>query len=320
MLHAEGFARDGRAAASPGPMPGADFIEPQLRETREAAARRLTALGEMTGGIIHDFGNLLAVIEAGLSLAEASDDPQKSRAYIAAAREALGRGLKLTAELLNFARQGEFEPRATDANRLLRNLELFLKYGAGPRIAVELDFAPDLPKCLVDPSQFNAALLNLVVNARDAMPGGGRIEIGTALCRREGAAEDYVRVRVRDDGQGMSAEVAQRVFDPFFTTKGTKGTGLGLPQVRSFMRSIGGDVSVASERGRGSTFDLFFPAVPDDAIVVSGQGDDERAKRDLDRELDRELEQTFPASDPPKVTRTRPPRPKKPKSDRSKRA
>ena len=134
------------------------------------AAQRLAALGEMTGGIAHDFRNILSIIESGLTLAERNACwSEKVREFIAGARDGVDRGLKLTAQLLTFAKKQELEPRSADANELLRQLELFLKYGAGPRLRVVMQLATDIPKCVVDASQFNAAILNLVVNARDAM-------------------------------------------------------------------------------------------------------------------------------------------------------
>jgi signal transduction histidine kinase len=150
--------------------------------TAESAAQkaRLVALGEMTGGIAHDFRNLLAAIESGLRLAEKSlGQPEKLRVYIAAAREGIDRGVKLTSQLLAFAKRQEVEARARDVNKLLRNLELLLKYSAGPETRIVLELASDIPTCLIDPSRFDAAVLNLVVNARDAMPHGGEVRIST---------------------------------------------------------------------------------------------------------------------------------------------
>jgi signal transduction histidine kinase len=223
-------------------------------------------LGEMTGGIAHDFRNILAVIDSGLRLAEKnSGDPRAVSTFIAGARDGVARGLTLTAQLLTFAKQREVQARATDANELLRALELFLKYGAGSEVRIILELSPSNPDCLIDPSQFNATILNLVINARDAMPKGGQVWISTAPWIVQAGASDaapghYVRVRVRDNGVGMPDEVLQNIFDPFFTTKGEQGTGLGLPQVGAFMRQIGGHIRVASGVGQGATFDLFFPA------------------------------------------------------------
>jgi signal transduction histidine kinase len=239
------------------------------------ATQRLATLGEMTGGIVHDFRNLLAGIESGLRLTEKSSElPEKVRVYIAAAREGIDRGVKLASQLLAFATQQELEAHAGDVNELLKNLELFLRYGAGPGIRVVLELTSDIPKCLIDPSQFDAAVINLVINARDAMPNGGEIQISTERWAVKTAVSGapapgtYVRVRVKDSGQGMSAEVARKVFDPFFTTKGEKGTGLGLPQVYAFMRLVGGYVGVTSEQGIGTNFDLLFPSAEPDGIVA----------------------------------------------------
>jgi signal transduction histidine kinase len=241
-------------------------------EQRSAAelssrAQRLSVLAEMTSGIAHDFRNVLAVIDSGLRLAERyPNDPKAASAFIAGAREGVARGLALTSQLLTFAKQREFDARAADTNELLKGLALLLRYGAGSQIRVVLDLSADIPDCLIDPSQFNAAILNLVINARDAMPKGGEIRISTAHWVVQSGVSDatpgnYVRVRVSDDGMGMPDQVLQNIFQPFFTTKGEQGTGLGVPRVHAFMRHIGGHVRVASEIGRGTTFDLFFPAV-----------------------------------------------------------
>lgn len=234
---------------------------------RAGTAQRITALGEMATGIAHDFRNILGVIQSGLRLAEdCSGDAVKRNACIAAAHDGVARGLKMTSRLLAFASRQELEPSPQNVNDLLRDLDLFLKYGAGPAIHIHLRLAPGLPGCLVDPPQFNAAILNLVINARDAMPQGGEIEIGTvAIVRappaRPGADhETFVRVRVQDSGHGMPLEVTRKIFDPYFTTKGESGTGLGVPQVCAFMKAAGGFVSIDSRIGQGTVFDLFFPA------------------------------------------------------------
>ncbi len=237
-------------------------------EQREIATQRLAALGEMTGGIAHDFRNLLTVIGSGLRLAEVrAGEPEKVRAYIAGAREAIDRGIELTAQLLAFARHQELDPHAGDVNEFLRTFEPFLRYGAGPRIRVVLQLASDLPVCLVDPAFFDAAVLNLVTNARDAMPDGGEIKIFTERVTRKAAETDpsgtetFVRVRVKDHGMGMPPDVLQKLFDPFFTTKGDKGTGLGLPQVYAFTKMVGAEVRIDSKPGLGTTVDLLFPSI-----------------------------------------------------------
>jgi len=243
-----------------------------IRETsvqRSArAVQRISALGEMTGGIAHDFRNILAVVESSLNLIERNDgDRTVINACLSAAHEGVARGLRLTSRLLGFAKHQEQEPRPTSVNDLLRSLEMFLKYGAGSDIRIKLDLALDVPDCLIDPSQFNPAILNLVVNARDAMPDGGVIRISTSAIEDRCAThpepfcETFVRVRVEDNGLGMADDVARRIFDPYFTTKGDLGTGLGVPQVSAFVKRMGGHVRVASTVGQGTVFDLIFPAL-----------------------------------------------------------
>jgi signal transduction histidine kinase len=222
----------------------------------------------MTAGIAHDFRNILAVIDSGLRLAEKGpNDGEKLAMYVAGARDGVARGLALTSQLLSFASQREGELLGEDANELLRDLDLFLRYGAGSNVRVALDLASDIPRCVTDRSRFNAAILNLVVNARDAMPNGGEIRISTKWAALTGVADatagNYVCVRISDDGLGMAEKVLENIFQPFFTTKGEHGTGLGIPQVGAFMRYVGGHVRVASEMGQGTTFDLFFrPSAP----------------------------------------------------------
>jgi len=236
------------------------------------ASQRLSVLGEMTGGIAHDFKNILAVIDSSLRLVESNlSDPDKIRSFISGTREGIARGVRLTSQLLYFAQQGEIKTYAADANALLNDLELLLKCGAGPSVRVVLECSSTIPKCLLDPTQFAAAMLNLVVNARDAMPSaGGEVRIYTALFHTTSVTSDstlndsYVRVTVQDNCSGMPDQVVRRVFEPFFTTKGKRGTGLGVPQVAAFMRQIGGHVTFSSKEGHGTTVDLFFPVIESD--------------------------------------------------------
>ena len=235
-------------------------------EQRARATQRLAALGEMTGGIAHDFRNLLAVIESGLRLAENSlEQPDKVRVYIAAARQGIDRGVKLTSQLLAFAKRQELEARAGDVNDLLRNLELLLTYSAGPGIRIVLELAPDIPNCLIDPSQFDAAVLNLVVNARDAMPHGGEVRISTerwvaeTTISCEPAPGAYVRVCVKDSGQGIPTEVVGKVFDPLFTTKGENGNGLGLPQCTHSCGGSAATLALPASGGGGRPSISCFP-------------------------------------------------------------
>lgn len=247
--------------------PDTDVVGYSGAEADAQAAQWLVALEAITGGLAHDFRNILAVIDSSLRLiASHPEQVDKILIFVDGAREGVTRGMKLTSQLMSVARQPQSSPIAGNVNDLLRDIERFLSYGAGPGINVMLELAPDTPPCLNIPSQFSAAMLNLVMNARDAMPKGGDVQISTERCEAQAFLSHaldpgvYVRVRVRDSGKGMSAGVLQRIFDPFFTTKGDNGNGLGLPQVCAFMRRVGGDVTVSSEPDRGTTFDLLFPA------------------------------------------------------------
>ena len=233
------------------------------RQRASKAVERINLLGEMAGGIVHDFRNVLAVIGSALSLAERnSGDPEMRDRCIAAARESVARGLGLAARLLTLARPQGVDIHPESLTGLIRNFAPFLKYGAGAGIALSFDLAEDLPDCLIDAQQFNAALLNLIVNARDAMPDGGEIRVIADVPGGKTSSEPgWVRVAVTDTGQGMSDETLSRIFNPWFTTKGDTGTGLGLPQVRAFMRLVGGRVRVSSEVGAGTRFELLFPAM-----------------------------------------------------------
>lgn len=265
---------DGAPRKSSAELDRFDRIEgpPDIETQQRAwAMQRLAALGEMTGGIAHDFRNLLAVIESGLRLAERrAADPELVRASMAAAREGIGRGFELTSQLLAFAKHQELDAHAGHVNDYLRSFEPLLKYGAGAQIRLQIRMGTDTPTCLVDPALFDAAVLNLVTNARDAMPEGGAIEIVTERFAQQTPTPDppgpgtYVRVRVKDNGRGMPPEVLRRVFDPLFTTKGENGTGMGLPQVYAFTQLIGGHISISSEQGLGTTVDLLFPSCEPD--------------------------------------------------------
>jgi signal transduction histidine kinase len=249
----------------------------------DLASQRISALGEMTAGLAHDFRTILAVVQSGMSVARrAGADTAKRDLAWAAVDEAVRRGMRLTEELLVFARGGQPDVHTESVNDLLTGSATFMKYGAGPGIRIALDLAPALPECRLDPAQFNAAILNLVVNARDAMPGGGEIRIVTDECRGpcgdiESEVERWVRVRVIDHGCGMPPDVLEHLFEPYFTTKGDAGTGLGVPQVLAFMRATGGSVCVSTEPEVGTSFDLRFPAV--EASEAPGDG--------LSRQLDR---------------------------------
>lgn len=228
------------------------------------AAERVNMLSEMAGGIAHDFRNILAVIGSAMNLAEReSADVAATAPYFEAARKGIDRGLAMTSRLLALARPHGTELRPQRVTAIVRELAPFLKYAAGPRVRVVLDLGEGLPPCMVDAAQLNAALLNLVVNARDAMPDGGSIRIAAKLVngsdQAAASATRWLCVSVSDTGQGMSDDTLQHIFDPWFTTKGDTGTGLGLPQVHAFVRSAGGRVDVSSKIGSGTTVRLLFP-------------------------------------------------------------
>ncbi|WP_324765214.1 ATP-binding protein (plasmid) [Sinorhizobium meliloti] len=234
---------------------------------REGAMRRLDSLGEMTGGIAHDLRNILAIVDSGLRLAaRRADQPESVRAYIAAAQEGVDRGVALITQLLAFADHRELDLRVRDLNACVSAAAPFLRYGAGPDVRVRFELGCDVPSCQIEPTLFDAAVLNLVLNARDAMPGGGEICIGTERLVEPDSAPGlpapgtYARLRVDDHGCGIPPDVLQKVLDPFFTTKGENGTGMGLAQVRAFMQMVGGHLRIASERGTGTTVDLLFPS------------------------------------------------------------
>jgi signal transduction histidine kinase len=234
--------------------------------------QKFAALGEMTGGIAHDFRNILAVIDASLRLAERNlERPETVQSYLTTAHEAVLRGGKLTTQLITFAKRPELEVCSGDANECLSSLEPLLRYSVGPQNPIVLDLQKNLPGCLINRTQFEVAVLNLVNNSRDAMStAGGEIRITTELYPLE--SHSYVRVRVEDHGSGMSPDVLKQIFDPFFTTKGEKGSGIGLPQVHAIMKLVGGYMTVASELGRGTVVDLMFPAIASITVPVEFRG------------------------------------------------
>ena len=244
----------------------------RLRERRETQHRamvlmKLRALGQMSGSMAHDFNNVLAVVEAGLRLIDRNaEDPAKVRAIAQEAQEAAARANGLVSQLQAFARGQELDLRTCDAADLLRRLEPVLRRACGASAELELELGSEPLPCSVDSTQFDATMLNLVVNARDAMPKGGVIRIAADRIswKKKAAgnpsADVCIRILVEDEGEGMPDEVQRRIFDPFFTTKAEKGgTGLGLAQVYGFMQQIGGDVLVRSRVGKGTTFELLLP-------------------------------------------------------------
>ncbi|WP_129793174.1 PAS domain S-box protein [Sphingosinicella sp. CPCC 101087] len=245
------------------------------REQAEAAlrqAQKMEAVGQLTGGIAHDFNNLLTVISGNLDMAArrlaGTADPRVQRA-ISSAMVGAQRAATLTQRLLAFSRRQPLAPKAIDANALLDGMSELLHRTLGETIAVETSLAVGLPRIEVDPHQLESAILNLAVNARDAMPDGGRllIETGAAQLREDEpwatdpiAPGQYVAISVSDTGTGMNEDTRQRAFEPFFTTKDVgKGTGLGLSMVYGFVRQSGGHLRIESEEGRGTRIHVYLP-------------------------------------------------------------
>ena len=230
-------------------------------------AQRMEAVGRLTGGVAHDFNNLLTVVIGALDIMLRSpNDAAKRQKLGEAALAAARRGEGLTHQLLAFSRRQALRPEAVDLNAQIRESEPLLRRAVGEAIEFRLKLRRGGARVSVDPSQFEAALLNLVVNARDALGDKGRITVQTLSCTVEAGevtdlkAGDYVCVTVSDNGSGMPPEVIARVFEPFFTTKAVgKGTGLGLSQVYGFARQSGGAAHIASTVGRGTEIRLYLP-------------------------------------------------------------
>jgi PAS domain S-box-containing protein len=241
-------------------------VEEALRQ-----AHKMEAIGQLTGGIAHDFNNLLTGIIGSLDLLDIRAGQGRlgdADRYIDAARGAARRAATLTHRLLAFARQQTLDPKPTNINCLVAGMEEMIRRTTGQAIEIEVVGAAGLWNTLVDPNQLENALLNLCINARDAMPDGGRLTIETANKWLDGGAEhecdlpagQYVALSVTDTGSGMPPEVARRAFDPFFTTKPAgKGTGLGLSMIHGFVRQSGGQVRIYSEVGQGTTVCLYLP-------------------------------------------------------------
>ena len=237
-------------------------------------AQKMDAIGQLTGGIAHDFNNMLTGVLGALDLIQrrvAAGRVSEIDRYIEAAMSSANRAASLTHRLLAFARRQSLNQRPVDVNHMVMSMEELLRRTIGESIELEVDLQTTSCLTNTDEHQLENALLNLVINARDAMPDGGRLLIQTelthnALLQDALAPGDYVRLRVQDTGQGMSSEVIARAFDPFFTTKPIgQGTGLGLSMVYGFINQTGGRVSIASEEGRGTRIDLLLPCHHDAA-------------------------------------------------------
>ena len=245
----------------------------ELERSQQALfqSQKMEAVGQLTGGLAHDFNNMLTGIVGSLDLMKqrlAQGRINELERYITAAQGAASRAATLTHRLLAFSRQQTLEPKAIDANRLVSTMEELVRRTVGPSIEIETVLAAGLWPCFCDPNQLENAILNLCINARDAMPDGGRVTIETAntwvdhvaAIERDMPRGQYVAICVTDTGTGMPPEVAARAFDPFFTTKPAgKGTGLGLSMIYGFAKQSNGQVRIYSEVGQGTTVKIYLP-------------------------------------------------------------
>lgn len=274
-----------------------DLTEIHLLEGQLRQSQKLEAVGQLTGGIAHDFNNLLAVVQGNLSLlmedlkAQDSTVANEHMELVQPALDASIRGADLTQRLLAFSRKQTLEPHALDLKELVLGMEDMLRRTLGETIDLQINLKTGHWLALVDPSQMENALLNLVLNARDAMEGGGRLTLETAdkvldevfVARHQGAhAGDYVMLAVSDTGSGIIPIVLEKVFDPFFTTKDVgKGSGLGLSMVHGFIKQSGGLIELSSEPGQGTSVKLYLPrsimkqAMPLDSTNHSTSGGSE---------------------------------------------
>jgi PAS domain S-box-containing protein len=253
----------------------------RLEEARAALLRsqKLEAVGKLTGGVAHDFNNILHIISANVQLMLRSDDNGRKR--LLNILDAVERGKKLAAQLLAFARRQPLHPSVVNLAQLIERMDTLLHRAVGDSVAIRMDIAPDLWNVLVDPNQLENVLLNLVINARDAMDGGGTVTIQLANMTIDPADQlaypgirpgEFVTIAVSDTGSGMPPDVMERAFEPFFTTKPEgKGTGLGLSMAHGFVKQSGGHIRLASREGGGTTVTIYLPRAlqdtPDPAFL-----------------------------------------------------
>ncbi|MEM8510994.1 signal transduction histidine kinase/ActR/RegA family two-component response regulator [Massilia sp. MP_M2] len=243
-----------------------EIIERERVQQAMAQYQKMEAVGRLTGGIAHDFNNLLNVIQGSMDLIllMSKDDVAKGRAEIA--RRACQRGGKLTSQLLAFARNQSLDLRETDISLLFDGVRELVASSVGSAIRLRFAVDDDCAAVLADGNQMEMALLNLAINARDAMPAGGELVFAAAMSPPPPgllADGDYVRIAVTDSGEGMAPELVAKVFEPFFTTKGVKGTGLGLSQVYGMAQQSGGAARIVSEPGVGTTVEIWLRAATD---------------------------------------------------------
>jgi signal transduction histidine kinase/CheY-like chemotaxis protein len=271
LIHDRSFSvRDGEGNVTKVVGLAQDITERKALEEQLLHAQRMEAVGQLTGGVAHDFNNLLGVMIGNTELlGDRIGGDEKAGRNIAALTQAIDRAASLTSRLLAFSRQQKLSPVAADVTDLIGGLKDMLQRTLNETIDLRIDVVPELWPATIDPHQFENALVNLAVNARDAMPQGGKLTIETAnVTLDETYAEqqhevlpgDYVMVAVSDTGTGMPPEVLEKVFEPFFTTKEFgKGSGMGLSMVYGFVKQSNGHITIYSEIGHGSTVKFFMP-------------------------------------------------------------
>jgi PAS domain S-box-containing protein len=255
-----------------------DEVQERLRQSQ-----KMETVGQLTGGVAHDFNNLLQIIAGNLDLLLRTlpDDAPRQRRAAESAMSGAKRAATLTERLLAFSRRQPLSPKPLNANRLISDMSDLLHRSLGETVEVEVVLSPSLWRAEIDPNALENAILNLALNARDAMPDGGKLTIETANTHLdrdyvaqhpELTAGQYVSISVSDTGHGMAPEVVERVFEPFFTTKEVgKGTGLGLSQVYGFVKQSGGHVKLYSEQGQGTTVRLYLPRLTGDRAVEDAE-------------------------------------------------
>ncbi|GIL40251.1 ATP-binding protein [Roseiterribacter gracilis] len=251
----------------------AEIAERERTEAALAHAQKMEAIGQLTGGVAHDFNNLLTAVIGNLDLLEARLQESPLRRMVEQSLRAAERGAKLTSQLLAFSRKQRLTPMPVDVDRLLANHVDLLARTLGPSVRIETVLGAGGAPAMADATQLELAILNLAINARDAMPGGGTLRIETAAF--DGSTADlaeghWVTIAIRDDGVGMEKEILQRVFEPFFTTKETgKGSGLGLSQVYGFAKQSDGSVAIESTPGAGTTVRIVLPRAATQTATVT---------------------------------------------------
>jgi len=267
-----------------------DITSRRISEMSYTQAQKMEAIGQLTAGLAHDFNNLLQVAIGNQEIALKSlGDKDLTEKMLSKSQAALQKATKLTQQLLAFARKQRLEPRHINLNNLVIEFSEILLSTLGENIDLRLDMRPALPECYVDPHQFEVALLNTLINARDAMPQGGTITIGTAILRDRHKidahrllGDEYIVICITDDGEGMSRDVVERAIEPFFTTKGP-GTGLGLAMVHGFVEQSHGRLEIESEVGKGTRVRMLFPvarnaAEAKEAVAEHGAGKPDNAR------------------------------------------